>query len=532
MKMRTLCKMLVTLSLASCLLQGCHRQLPADSPAAPAAEAQFRPGTDSGEDENKESGDGQAPAESASQASTEPTAAKLPTERMLETAPLSETQASIPSPSVTGALHVEGTKLCGSDGKPVQLKGISTHGLAWFPDYVNEECFAQFRTQWDVNVIRLALYTAEYNGYCSGGDQNQLKALVHSGVTYATNQDMYVIIDWHILSDSNPNQHISEATAFFDEMSRAYADHNNVLYEICNEPNGGTTWGDIKTYANTVIDVIRKNDRDAVIIVGTPNWSQYVDQAASDPITGFDNIMYSLHFYAATHKEDLRGKMVSAIQSGLPIFVTEYGICDASGNGGIDRGQAQQWIALMDQNDISYVAWNLSNKGETSAILDSSCTKTSGFSESDLSESGRWLHHMLTTKDLPASSGSPNSESSQPDTNHETHGDQTSQAPADTASDFSVSSDTLEINGKLVTQWMEQDHQVCQYTLTIRNISGDDCSGWAAQLLLPGEFTLVSGWNGQYRAQENSLYITSMDYNSHIPAGGSVSDVGFIVKFH
>lgn len=248
--------------------------------------------------------------------------------------------------------------------------------------------------------MRLAMYTAEYNGYLNGGDQNQLKALIRNGAQYAADHDMYVIIDWHILSDSNPNQHIEEACAFFDEMSKEFAGRSNVLYEICNEPNGGTTWNDIKTYASSVIGIIRKNDKDAVIIVGTPNWSQYVDEAAKDPITGYDNIMYALHFYAATHKDDLRNRMVSAVEAGLPIFVTEYGICDASGNGTIDRAEAEQWVHLMDLHDVSYVAWNLSNKSETSAILKSSCTKTRDFTEDDLSESGKWLYDMLTGKDL------------------------------------------------------------------------------------------------------------------------------------
>ena len=314
--------------------------------------------------------------------------------------PLSGTAGNTASLSVSGKLHVNGSKLCDSKGQPVQLRGISTHGIGWFPEYINEECFAQLRTQWNVNVMRLAMYTAEYNGYLNGGDQNQLKALIRNGVQYAADHDMYVIIDWHILSDSNPNQHIEEACAFFDEMSKEFAGRSNVLYEICNEPNGGTTWNDIKTYASSVIGIIRKNDKDAVIIVGTPNWSQYVDEAAKDPITGYDNIMYALHFYAETHKDDLRNRMVSAVEAGLPIFVTEYGICDASGNGTIDRAEAEQWVHLMDLHDVSYVAWNLSNKSETSAILKSSCTKTRDFTEDDLSESGKWLYDMLTGKDL------------------------------------------------------------------------------------------------------------------------------------
>ena len=264
-------------------------------------------------------------------------------------------------PSVSGALHVEGAQLTDSNGNAIQLKGISTHGLAWFPEYVNEECFRQLRDKWNVNVIRLAMYTAESGGYCTDGNKEQLISLVKCGVEYATENDMYVIIDWHILADGNPNTYINEAEQFFSEMSKEYADYDNVIYEICNAPNGGTGWGEIKSYAEKIIEVIRSNDEDGIILVGTPNWSQYVDQAAADPITGYDNIMYTLHFYAATHTDWLRDTMTAAVEAGLPIFVSEYGICDASGNGAIDEEQARQWIDLMDNYGISYVAWNLSN---------------------------------------------------------------------------------------------------------------------------------------------------------------------------
>lgn len=300
------------------------------------------------------------------------------------------------APSVTGALHVEGARLTGSSGEPVQLRGISTHGIAWFPDYINDACFAQLHDEWKANVIRLAMYTAEYGGYCTGGDKEYLKGLIRDGVKYAENHDMYVIIDWHILSDSDPNIYLEEAKDFFGEMSAEYADADNILYEICNEPNGSTGWNEIKAYAREVIPVIRANDEDAVIIVGTPNWSQFVDQAAAEPITEYDNIMYTLHFYAATHKDDLRDKMAAALDSGLPVFVTEYGICDASGNGAIDQEQADRWVELMDRYGVSYAAWNLSNKDESSAILKSTCGKTSGFEEGDLSASGQWLFKMLT----------------------------------------------------------------------------------------------------------------------------------------
>lgn len=295
----------------------------------------------------------------------------------------------------TKALYVNGTELTDSTGTPVQLKGVSTHGLAWFPDYVNEACFRQLKEDWNINVVRLAMYTAEYGGYCTGGDKQHLKELVKNGVEYATRSGLYVIIDWHILSDGNPNIYKEGAKDFFAEMAEQYADYDNILYEICNEPNGGASWSDIKAYAEEVIPVIRSYDKDAVILVGTPNWSQYVDQAAANPITGYDNIMYTLHFYAATHKDSLRNTMAAAIESGFPVFVSEYGICDAGGSGSIDEYQAEQWIALMDKYNVSYVAWNLSNKAETSALLSSECRKTSNFTENDLSASGKWLYQML-----------------------------------------------------------------------------------------------------------------------------------------
>lgn len=180
-------------------------------------------------------------------------------------------------------------------------------------------------------------------------------------------------------------------------MSKELKGYNNVIYEICNEPNNGTSWKEIKSYAKSVISTIRENDKKAVIVVGTPTWSQDVDQAAADPIKG-DNIMYALHFYAATHKTDLRNKMTAAINKGLPVFVTEYGICDASGNGAIDKKEADRWIQTMDEYGVSYIAWNLSNKQESSSIIKSSCSKVSGFKKSDLSDEGKWLYSMLRKK--------------------------------------------------------------------------------------------------------------------------------------
>lgn len=289
-----------------------------------------------------------------------------------------------------GKLSVKGTNIVDKNGNVFQLKGISTHGLQWFPQYVNQEAFNYMRDEWKINTVRLAMYSAPNDGYTT-----DLHKLVSDGVEYAKNSGLYVIIDWHILSDGNPNINKVSAINFFKEMSTKYKDYENVIYEICNEPNGDVQWErDVKPYAQEVITEIRKIDDDAIIIVGTPTWSQDVDLVAQSPITGFENIMYTLHFYSATHKEYLRQKAMTALNSGLPIFVSEFGICDASGNGNIDTNEANQWIDFLNQNNISWICWNLSNKNESSAILKNT-DKVTDWTEAELSEEGKWLVETL-----------------------------------------------------------------------------------------------------------------------------------------
>ncbi len=296
-----------------------------------------------------------------------------------------------------GKLHVTGTKLCAKDGTPVQLKGPSTLGLVWYPEYINEKAFETIHS-WGANLIRLAMYTMEEDGFLSGGDQTFTKELIDKGVKYATELGMYVIIDWHILSDGNPETHKKEAIAFFEEMSEKYKDYGNVLYEICNEPNGeNVTWEVVKAYAEEVIPVIRANSPDSVILVGTPKWSQLVDDAADNPLD-IKNVMYSLHYYASTHKEELRDRMRYALKKGLPIFVDEYSNCDASGNGIIDDKEAHEWAKIVDENYLSYAQWNISNRDESSAMVKASCTKTFDWADEDMTVTGLWMKDRLSGK--------------------------------------------------------------------------------------------------------------------------------------
>ena len=485
---------------------------------------------DTDKQENAEAGKEGTSKQESTEAGKEDTGKQEETEQPKEET-TTPPQTPVADDGSLSPLHLDGTQLCDEAGNPIQLRGISTHGLAWFPKYVNEECFRMFKEEWNANVVRLAMYTAENGGYCTDGNKKELKQLVKDGVAYATNVGLYVIIDWHVLNDRDPNTYKEEAKAFFKEMSAEYKDYTNVIYEVCNEPNGGVSWQSVKSYAEEVIEVIRENDEDAIIIVGTPNWSQYVDQAAADPITTSDNIMYALHFYAATHKNDLRTQMKNAVNNGLPVFVSEYGICDASGNGGIDEGQANEWVEAMDDLGISYIAWNLSNKNETSAIIKSSCNKTSGFTKDDLSTSGKWLYEMLTGKSADDFTPSNTGDNGNQNNNQQSGQNNNQSAPTPTQAPVANISNGngLDIQAELKDSWSGEGGTSYNYNLTITNNSGKNIDGWKITLQFSDSISSVQGWSGNFSIDGSALHISNVEYNGSIGDGESRQDIGFIV---
>ena len=298
------------------------------------------------------------------------------------------------SVSANGQLKVIGTKLSNADGNPITLRGVSTHGIAWFPDFATKSFMQTLRDEWGASIFRIAMYSFEGNdSYVNNPSWNKSK--VCELIDAAIELDMYVIVDWHILADSNPQTYQKQAAEFFTYIASAYQKVPNILYEICNEPNGGTSWsGNIKPYANTIIPIIREYSPEAVIIVGTPTWSQDVDAAAADPLS-FDNVMYSLHFYAGTHKSWLRDKADIALSKGLALFATEWGTTDASGNGAVDKTSTDEWLTYLEKNGISWCNWSLCNKSESSALLLASAKSNGTMPDSSLSESGKYIKEKM-----------------------------------------------------------------------------------------------------------------------------------------
>lgn len=290
------------------------------------------------------------------------------------------------------------------DGKPFQLRGVSTHGLSWFPQYVNKDVFQTFRDEWGVNLVRIAVYCREgdnayiqkwadklreENGSSVTGDSAAYNdELIQKGVKAATELGMYVIIDWHVLN-YNPNEDIKEAKKFFRKYAKMYKDYDNVIFEICNEPTG-TEWKDdsgkdLFTYCTKVTKTIRDCGSDAIVICGTPAYSANVNDVIGHTLKD-KNTVYTCHFYSASHYDDAQKKMTDALKAGVPVIVSEFGVCTASGDGKYDVENADKWLDICDENDISYACWAISNSQESAAYFQTDVEKSDG----------AWTEEMLT----------------------------------------------------------------------------------------------------------------------------------------
>ena len=286
-----------------------------------------------------------------------------------------------------GWLQVVGTQLCNARGEPIVLHGMSSHGLQWYGQYASAQAMAN-TAAYGANVFRVAMYTGE-GGYLSQPEAMTERAF--AAVDAAIQADLYAILDWHILSDGDPMANVAAAESFFAAAAERYKDTPNVLYEICNEPNGNVTWaGNVKPYAQRLVSAIRAQAPKSVILIGSPTWSQDIHQAAADPVAG-ENLMYTLHFYAGTHGQELRQRIDAAMAAGLPVFVSEWGASRADGSGGVFLEESKVWLDFLAERGVSWCNWSLCDKNETPAPHPPGTAPAGSWTEDDLTESGRFV---------------------------------------------------------------------------------------------------------------------------------------------
>lgn len=300
------------------------------------------------------------------------------------------------SVSKNGWLCVNSTEIQNEKGQNIQLKGLSSHGIQWFPEVLTYNNLKQLKEDWKINVFRIAMYSDAYVA-----NPDSIKQKLINTVNDCINLDMYVIIDWHILADNNPNTYYEQANKFFEEISSMYSNNPNVIYEICNEPNGNNvTWNnEVKPYAEKIIPTIRKNSSKSLIIVGTPDWCKQLKPVADNPLE-FKNIAYSCHFYSGSHGKELQYNIDYALNKNICILVSECGLTDASGNGKRYFNEFDSWINYLNSKNISWIFWSFANKDESSSILlpNFPINNNENNINNYLSETGKYIKEKLQTK--------------------------------------------------------------------------------------------------------------------------------------
>ncbi len=278
-----------------------------------------------------------------------------------------------------GQLSAKGPVILSEKGDTVQLRGMSLFWSQWMGQFYHPETIKWLRDDWKCTVVRAAM-GVEMGGYMENPEAEKQKVV--TVVDAAIQLGIYVIIDYH---SHEAYKNTEAAKKFFGEMARKYGKYPNVLYEIFNEPLKDPSWAnDIKPYSEQVIRAIRQADPDNLIIVGNRQWSQMVNEAALDPIKDA-NVAYTLHFYAGTHRQWLRDEAKKAMDNGVALFVSEFGTCDASGNGNLDPEESALWFAFLDKYKISWCNWSIADKDETASAL-----------KPGASPEGHWPPYMIT----------------------------------------------------------------------------------------------------------------------------------------
>lgn len=288
-----------------------------------------------------------------------------------------------------GTLSVKGRWLLNQHGEPVALRGMSSHGLHYYPQYTGRETMEDLAGR-GANLFRTAMYADSrhggYNQDAAARGRNTYFADV--ALQNALSADMYAILDWHILRDQNPLHQVESAELFFDRMSAKYAGNPGVLYEICNEPNGPTSWEEISEYAGRIIPVIRKNSPGAVIIVGTPNYSTRILEAFAAPLP-YENIMYALHYYPQQGRDDTLALLGKLLEADFPIFVSEWGVEKKPDSDELEIERASNFLAFMHRHKVSWANWSLCNKDESYSAIRTDVEKLHGWEDDELTPAGR-----------------------------------------------------------------------------------------------------------------------------------------------
>lgn len=288
-------------------------------------------------------------------------------------------------------LHVENNQLYAGN-QPAVFSGMSFGWHNIWPRFYEAQTVKYLHDEWGCNIFRAAIGADDHakadNPGIPGGYASEPEFALqcaYNVIDGAIASGSYVIVDFH-----SHVLHLEDAKSFFATIATRYKGCPNIIYELFNEPvcfsfeDGRENpyedlgnaeamqayWKALKVYAEELIEVITGiDDSKPLILMGCPSWDQRIDLPANDPIKGYDNLMYTMHFYAATHGQWLRDATDAALQAGIPVFISECAAVEASGDGYLDEEAWNVYDEWAKKNGLSMMAWSISDKVESCSML-------------------------------------------------------------------------------------------------------------------------------------------------------------------
>ena len=203
---------------------------------------------------------------------------------------------------------------------------------------------------------------------------------------------------------------------------------------------------------------------------------------------------------------------------------------------------------MLDQYNVGFVAWNLSNKAESSSLIASGCQKKSGWTYDELSESGKWYVGVLNEHSdngagilngqAPVATGNNssnnggnsgngsanNNNNSNSGNNNNANNNQQAALPSG-----SGSGNNLYATVSASNTWESGSGHCTQLNVSIENKGSSAASGWTVEIDLGQSATIDQIWCAVGTVNGNKIILTPESFNGTIEGGKTVSDIGLII---
>jgi endoglucanase len=244
-----------------------------------------------------------------------------------------------------GPLSVQGNQLM-ADGKPIILRGVAVGDpiLARAGRPLSD--YARIANDWHANVVRISLHP----GVWAHQPHDAILATLQKEIGAALDNNMYVILDWHMIGwpdgyyepiekdwdDDPPDLYDSSfamAKDFWAAVSAKFGSDGRIIFELWNEPVKSKSeeddelpaWKDLKPYSEQLLQIIRAHSQN--VVLATSNAWAYDLRGIRQNLLAGPNIAYVWHIYASQDDNDETAwaAHLDDLQTVAPVIVSEWG---------------------------------------------------------------------------------------------------------------------------------------------------------------------------------------------------------------